>query len=496
MILRPSKIFVSFHQLRHYVQSKISELVVTKQQQPSHTVTQLTNFATTQQSIVFFSDMQRSLVQKAYHFQPSKRNPINEKLLLKVIQQHFPIVKVFSQPTLYGRSSIWSKTHPTQQLRTMMSSSGGGGNTLMTWGFPRTAMVGVGRSNGFGATRQFSTTKSPTCVNFFQNTTPQQPNIFAHISFRIFSPAGTKMNQPTGVEEKPKFVPFYSLEPEMSSDDESICSGDRFHGRMFTHKANNGMFELINKKTESEQLYVRREATNVRRNKTKRSSKKLDHIIRHDDISSLSKCEEVGISHKNKRRLSYGNTASQHGRIKHPPSSDQRHQTKRKIANETKKNESAANVYLLIRLDSTPFLSTWSTQSLNSGFIDSVEVIAQNYQVHIQQVLNLLERLRFSGNKFRIVSRHSELRIYFPTSSLVRSEAGAIEFLKQLQIDEEEDTFDIIVEKQDEDYFNYEPHHSEHATVGPEYFKDLQMFLDRTDYLIQTSSSAFSGSSR
>lgn len=466
MILRPSKIFVSLHQLRHYFATKISELVVTSHQQPSTTVTRLTNYSTTQQSILFFSDIQRSLIQKAYYFQqPAKRNPLNEKLLLKVIQQHFPIVKVFSNPTLHGRNMM--RSFPNQQLRTMMSSSGGGGGgaTFMTWGLPRSAMVGVGRSNGFAATRQFSTTKSPTCVTFFQNTAPQQPNVFAHISSRIFSPAGTKMTQPPTVEEKPKFVPFYSLEKDLStSDEDSICSGDYGYNRIFQHKTSKGMGELVNtQQFETEkQLYVGRETANNCRNK--RTIKKLDSIIRHDDIS-LHGGKKVIVS--NKRKL-HSSAATRHGRIKHPPDLQ----------------EAKANAFILIDLDSTPFLSSWSTQSLDSNFIDSVEIIAHSYQLHIHHVLNLLDRLRYSGEKFRVVSRNSELRIYFPCCTMIRSKSEAVEFLKRLNVDQDEEHYSIVVEKCDEtDSF---------PEIDADYFKDLQMFLDRADYLIEKSSSTFS----
>lgn len=515
MILRPSKIFVSFHQLRHYFQQKISELVVSSHPQPSHTVTQLANFSTTQQSILFFSDINRTLIQKAYFLQqPVKRNPINEKLLLQVIQRHFPIVKVFSQPTLHGR--VWaSSTHPTQQLRTMMSSSGGngGGTAFMTWGFPRTAMVGVGRTNnGFAATRQFSTNKAPTCVNLFQNSAPQQPNVFTHVSSRIFTPAGTKMNQqPTASDERPNYVPFYSLEKDLSSDEESVCSnssssGD-FHNynRIFQQKSNKGMGDLVDNNYEPSEKhhYVRRESATTgnsgRNNKRPSSMKRLDSIIHHDDISSL---HTTGGNVSNKRKLQH--TSSRHGgRTKHPPPlmspPDHLHHvkrkedtTKRKITHSGVPATAATSVYLLVTLDTTPFLSTWSTQSLDSSFIDSVETIANNYQLHIDHVLNLLDRLRYSGKKFRVVVRSSELRIYFPSANSIQSKFEAIEFLKRINVDQDENYYTIIVEDQS-DYFSLD-HHATATTapvVGPDYFKDLQMFLDRTDYLIETSSSAF-----
>lgn len=493
MILRPSKIFVSLHQLRYYFQSKISELVVTSHPQPSSTVTQFASFSTTQQKIFFFSEIQRSLLQKAlYNQRTTQKQPFNEKLLLKVIQQHFPLVKVFSQPTLHGRNMMLAKAHSTQQLRTMMSSSGGtgGGNTLLTWGLPRTAMVGVGRNNGFGATRQFSTTKSPTCVNFFQSSTPQQSNVFAHISSRIFSPAGAKINQPSSNEqEKPKSVPFYSREHDVSSGEESICSGDYRNSRMPSRSIQKETGELfIKQQPEPLQCaHIRAESDDVCHCRSRRANKKMDHIIRHDEISTLHS-EVVAISQKNKRKLRSAHITSRHSRVKHPPQRD--HIKKKPSAKDEVNSTSSNNAYILINLDSAPFLSTWSTQRLNTDFIDTIETLAQTYQAHIQRILNLLERLRFSGKKFRIVSRRSELRIYFPASLHIHSEEEANVFLKGLQVDREEEYFEIVVQR-DEEYFSND-HNTHQDAIGPDYFKDLQMFLDRTDYLIQTSDSTFS----
>ncbi|CAO0795829.1 unnamed protein product [Mucor circinelloides] len=560
-MLRPSKIFVPFHQLRHYIEARISELMVIKQppqinHQPAFKrfITTTTQQQQQQQSIAFFSDLQRSLVQKAYLQQAPpliKRNAANQKLLLKVIQHHFPVVKVFSAPSLHGR--MWATAasgNGQQQFRTMMSSTSTSGGTctassFMTWGFPRTtaATVGFGRSPAFA--RQFSTTKSPSCVTLFQNTTNTtsgQSNVFAHISSRIFSPAGTKMNQPDLNEKQPKHASFHPASSVSSydSDEESSCSSSK--NRIFAFSTK-GMGELVDQTENDDQEcsananLVRRESISSCRSKSSKQklAKKntstttinhedLESIIRHDDLSSLYTTDN-SMSSKSSTLSKRSNSRphhSKHHRLKHPP--DQQHHVRRqddhplttvKNGGVTKKklpslsaSISSTNTYLLITLDTLQFLDKrkeWSTQSLNTSFIDSIELMAYDYQVHINYVLKLLDSLQKQG-KFRVVARKSELRIYFPVPP--KSKQEAIEFLRSFNIvDSMLNYFTIVVEDRqfmlspsdyNDDYFSFVPssaataHDANHsstadATIGPDYFKDLQMFLDRTDYLIETS---------
>jgi hypothetical protein len=513
-MLRPSKIFVSFHQLRHYVQTKISELVVSHQPQPA---TQLKNFSTTQQTIVFFSDIQRTFVQKS-HFQPSTVKPslANEKFLLKVIQRHFPVTKAFSAPTLHGR--VWATTGQ-QQFRTMMSttSSSGGGPVsagFLTWGLPRTASVGVGRSPAFA--RQFSTTKSPSCVTLFQNTTNTgQSNVFAHISSRIFSPAGTKINQPDRNEKQqqsPKHVcPTSFVVKEDDCETNNHC---------YTHSfasSNKSMGELVNQSTisldneEEAPLFIQSASiSNCNQSKPatvhQMNKEKLDSIIRHDDLSSQYTSSD-GASVANKRTLSKRRFQSKHGRLKQ--STDQHHVRRTDdhqvssvknggIKKKSPSNSSittASTIYLLITLDTLQFLNekkSWSTQSLSTSFIDSIELMAYEYQIHINYVLKLLDCLQRHG-KFRVVARKSELRIYFPVPP--KSKQEAIDFLRAFNIMEKQNCFSIVVEDHQfllspDDLWTQDSSADDISTasIGPDYFKDLQMFLDHTDHLIETSS--------
>lgn len=564
-MLRPSKIFVPFHQLRHYIEARISELMVIKQpplmnhQQPilKKIIAKTTQ---QQQSIAFFSDIQRSLVQKAYLKQSPpliKRNLANQKLLLKVIQQHFPVVKVFSAPSLHGR--MWAATgNGQQQFRTMMSgtSTSGGTSTatsFMTWGFPRTtaATVGFGRSPAFA--RQFSTTKSPSCVTLFQNTTTNttsgQSNVFAHISSRIFSPAGTKMNQPDLNEKQTKNASFYPTSvASCDSDDDSSFSSNEGRIFAFQTKGTKGMGELVDQNdndnqeclvnaNQSRHLVRRESVSSSNKSSMQKRSKKhsttinheiLESIVHHDDLSSLyttdsTSSKSTSLSKRNSSRPHH----SKHHRLKHPP--DQQHHVRRqddhqlttvKNGGVTKKKSpslsasiSSTNTYLLITLDTLQFLNNkkeWSTQNLSTSFIDSIELMAYDYQVHINYVLKLLDSLQKHG-KFRVVARKSELRIYFPVPP--KSKQEAVEFLRSFNIvDSMLSYFTIVVEDRqfmlspndynnntasNTDYFSLEPSPATATTntadsnatddIGPDYFKDLQMFLDRTDYLIETS---------
>ncbi|CEP19554.1 hypothetical protein [Parasitella parasitica] len=556
-MLRPSKIFVPFHQLRHYIEARISEMLAVQQQPVINQQPLLKKLIATtaheqqQQSIAFFFDIQRSLVQKANLQQPpplAKRNIANQKQLLKVIQQHFPVVKVFSAPSLHGR--MWTASgNGQQQLRTMMSgaSASGGASTvssLMTWGFPRTtaATVGFGRNPAFA--RQFSTGKSPSCVTLFQNTTGNttsgQSNVFAHVSSRIFSPAGTKMNQPDLNEKQSKHPSFHSAYASCACDENPASPSHDSRFSALQTKGTKGMGELVNQDDSSDQEclcnasksrhLVRREFVSTCKNSKQKRSKKssaavinrdiLESIVRHDDLSSLyapdSSSSKCLYKHTSSR------PHSKHYRSKHPPDQHQHVRgqddhplttvkdggvTKKKCPPSLSTSISSTSTYLLITLDTLQFLDKrkeWSTQSLSASFIDSIELMAYDYQVHISYVLKLLDTLQKHG-RFRVVARKSELRIYFPVPPKSRQEA--IEFLRSFNIvDPMLDYFAIVVEDcqfmlspsdYNDDCFaptslatvnDIAAHsNSTNASIGPDYFKDLQMFLDHTDYLIETS---------
>ncbi|KAI8991476.1 hypothetical protein BDF20DRAFT_909251 [Mycotypha africana] len=173
----------------------------------------------------------------------------------------------------------------------------------------------------------------------------------------------------------------------------------------------------------------------------------------------------------------------------------------------------------------------WHTQRLIPSFIDSIESMAYRYQVHVSYVLQLLDKLSqlasFSSfdntngrvregeyyHQFRIIRQNGgkELRIYFPTEPLkdqqqsFSSKKDVIDYLcsvnainmvtyeklKYFTVVAEECQFMKRFEEQPRDlnhcFSTKAPALESDTLVGPEYFKQLQMFLDHTDYLIEAS---------
>jgi hypothetical protein len=307
-------------------------------------------------------------------------------------------------------------------------------------------------------------------------------------------------------------------------------------GELVDQNDNNDQECLMNANQSRHLVHRESVSSSTKSSKQKRSKKHsttinheiLESIVRHDDLSSLyttdsTSSKSTSLSKRNSIRPHH----SKHHRLKHPP--DQQHHVRRqddhqlttvKNGGVTKKKTlslsasiSSTNTYLLITLDTLQFLDNkkeWSTQNLSTSFIDSIELMVYDYQVHINYVLKLLDSLQKHG-KFRVVARKSELRIYFPVPP--KSKQEAVEILRSFNIvDSMLSYFTIVVEDRqfmlspndynnntasNTDYFSFEPLSATatadtedfNATddIGPDYFKDLQMFLDRTDYLIETS---------
>ncbi|KAI8380199.1 hypothetical protein BD560DRAFT_387441 [Blakeslea trispora] len=512
-MLRPSKIFSSLHQLRHYFQTKVAELVVTPQQ-----ANNIRHAVATQQITL---SVQHAFLKKSFQPTHAHQHVVDQKVLMKVIKQHMPIVKVFSSPTLHQHT--W-QTCRQQQFRTMMSVSGSSNSSgILSWGLPRTATIGVGRSPTFA--RQFSTTKSPSCVTLFQNNASAnsgQSNVFAHISSRIFSPAGGKMNQ-NDLGDKQSFTsatvspinsglkckhhteqqPQYHFGAQKSDSSMSDLLGlqssleDASHDNVSSDNYQSAC-------TEANSAIATEKLSQQKRTLKTANRKKLDSIIQHDDVSSLHSHNSFNhrVSPKKRHHL-------KHNRLKQFSSGQ--HYAKRPINeslssvstnNTTIMNKSitASTIYLLITLDTLQLFkdkkNNWTTENLNTSFIDSIETMAYEYQIHINYVLKLLDNLQRHG-KFRIVARQSELRVYFPVPP--KSKQDALDFLYLYNIIDsnykQQDYFSIVSEdreiiKDDVDYFSYDPSGD---AIGPDYFRDLQAFLDHTDYLIATSPAFSSG---
>lgn len=386
-MLRPSKIFVSVHQLRHYFNTRISELV---SHQPTQLAIQLKHGATTtQQMMAFFSGLQKTVI-------PSKA-PIqtipNEKYLIQKIHQHFPVTKSFSSPTLHQR--VWV----TANLRPRM-------------GFCRpTTALGLN-----SAVRQYTTT--PFVPVFQHNAAAPTNSVFSHISSRIFTPVATKLNnQPENSCQKTPLVTRKEVPKETKPLGAKVFKPEPVLTSMSVNE-----------------------------------DSKLDSIVRSDDLH-----EEHAPSQLNSKK-----TVS----------------------------PTARSVYLLIPMDATQFWKTraaknrWSTERLCSSFVDSIEQMAYEYQVHIDSVLKLLDRLERYG-KFRTVTGEHELRIYFPPS--VQSKEEAMLVLETFYITTgKTPCFSIEVEDCQFDE-EEEEEESVDSSIGSDYFRDLHLFLDHTDYLIEAN---------
>ncbi|KAI8340376.1 hypothetical protein EDC96DRAFT_449950 [Choanephora cucurbitarum] len=493
-MLRPSKIFSSLHQLRHYFQTKVAELAVVPQQ-----ANNIRHAATTQQIAL---SLQSTFLRRAYQSAPTQQPIVDQKVLMKVIKQHFPIVKVFSSPTLHQRT--WQACRQPQ-FRTMMSASGSGnGSGILSWGLPRTATIGVGRSPTFA--RQFSTTKSPSCVTLFQNnasTNSGQSNVFAHISSRIFSPAGGKMSQ-NEMGEKQSPTPATATPAHLSHQ-----SNQQSQPLFGAQKADNGMSDLLglhNGHDDAVSLNSCESACTTCTESDNFVGSDLDSIIHHDDISSLHSRNSSSCRVPSKRRHQLKHSRSKQfssGQHYARKQADEYSSIKSDTGTRdttTSNSITASTIYLLITLDTLQLSknkrSGWTTESLSTSFIDSIETMAYEYQIHINYVLKLLDNLQRHG-KFRIVARQSELRVYFPVPP--KSKQDALDFLYLYNIidsnHKQQNYFTIVVEdreiiKDNVDYFSYNPSGD---AIGPDYFEDLQAFLDHTDYLI-AESPAFSSS--
>ncbi|EIE76240.1 hypothetical protein G6F46_005149 [Rhizopus delemar] len=464
-MLRPSKLFVSFHQLRHYFQTKISELAhpVNNQQiiNYKHSITQQPNIQQFFANIFHRSTSCSNAI-------PNKQYVHQQVKLLKVLQHHFPVVKVFSTTPAYHATyrrpvlGIWSANQ--QQFRTMMSGTSGPANGL-AWGFPRTTTVG----RGPGFARQFSTTKSP-CVTIFQNT--NQPSNMAHVS-RIFSPAGTKINNtPSSSDEvKPTTVKSSSFNQPKEEDE----SEPNYH-RMFSPK-NGGMRELVSLENDTNQHYVyhldakRHHHSESDETVTKKDNdvqKKLKCIVQHDELSSLrhhvTSPSVEGEESVRKRSNPVRKKPDKRARRLLQSDSD--------LMSTLNKNTNDSSIHLRITLDMLQFFDCPSGV-IDTSFIHSFEFLHHAYQIHMHYVLNLLQRL---DKTFKVVIEQGELFIYFP-SPAPKSKRDAVRLLETMGIFPEED---YLIQQNKVD-----------CAVGPNYFKDIQLFIDHIDTLID-SGPAFS----
>ncbi|KAI9266819.1 hypothetical protein BDA99DRAFT_506761 [Phascolomyces articulosus] len=525
MLLRPAKIFTPLHQLRHFLESKVSELV---QQQTTvssalqNAKTRFYHVSSTQQ-VVYAKAHYHSKAPTLFHVAEQE-----QQRLLKALQQQFPIVKVFSSPTIARPPHAYQfsfASATSQQYRTIMSSTtaSSSGNVLAGGQadgfyaaangfynsgcgfFPRT-VVGYARTPF--AARQFSTVKSP-CVTLFQQTTNNTATNtgFSHISSRFFSPAGSKMSSPfpNGNESHARPSALSTSSNDDENKDPSQSKADMFSRQ----RQCKGMSDLIQE--EEGQVYpnkrhqaglVRRGSVaggmgygenNRRRNhqRTRNSSGKTTvrfEYIRQDDLS----CKYTPKHSKSDTTLTSSSGRHHHhwhsSRVKAPPD--------KKEEKEKGPPKPLTVVYLSFQLDGAPLWHSSdlsSSQVLDFSLIQSVDSIARLYQMYLTQVVRLLNELQRHG-KFRAVLNGNELCVMFPSSEHWPEDDRipfAQQWLNQVGIDPESPN--IVLKEmllpeihQQHPLQGFNKDFEDEEILGPEYFKGIQSFLDHVDDLIET----------
>ncbi|KAI8146136.1 hypothetical protein BJV82DRAFT_600642 [Fennellomyces sp. T-0311] len=476
MLLRPAKIFSPLHQLRHYLEAKVAELV---QQQPS-----VTSALQNAKSQFYTVSHQHAIVKPHFHPKAPTLYHVAEReqqRLLKALQQQFPIVKVFSAPTIAKPYAYQFSFVNPQQCRTIVSSSSSSSSNMMAGHadgfyaaangfynsggfFPRT-VVGYARTPF--AARQFSTAKSP-CVTLFQQTTSTTNTGFSHISSRFFSPAGSKMSSPfpTGNESQARPSPMSS-----ATNNDEKDQGNAGAKPMFSRQQENkGMSELI----QEEQVYpskrhqlglVRRGSVSRRvSRKTKANTTPAPRFeyIRHDDLSCKYTPHRKGATVRHHWHSS---------RVKAPPDKK--------------------CVYLSFQLDGSALWNELPSKSqvLDRSLISTLNSVAELYQIYLTQVVMILTELQRHGKKFRAKLYGNELRIIFPSSEHWPEEdrqALAREWLVQVGIDPDSPYIVLKEMPLPEEQMRHLDAPVEDEALGPDYFKGIQAFLDHVDDLIET----------
>ncbi|KAG0173970.1 hypothetical protein DFQ28_002986 [Apophysomyces sp. BC1034] len=449
-MLRPAKLFTPFHQFRHYLQTKVTELV-----EPT-----LKAFPSSQQPIV--SRLQQALIQpKAPILQVIAEQ--QQKRLLGVIQRQFPVFKVFSFPTIAVPQYNLSFAKASQHRTLYASGHFVEFHRMVVHGHPRAPF----------ASRQFSTSR---VVNF----SPQGgQSIFAHISSRFFAPVGSKMN--------------HNGSSELSSSD---------NGRLVSH-------QQVHNDGDNKFLYQRKQVIPLRSKHTTEPACNMPIAnCLTETLAGLSSPAE-----HDELALTYSMKLAQCGYIQNDGMSDEyivgRHldnynptQLAGQVENGKENIEyRQRRIYLSIALNS---VAHWKTPPLSNGVLDgtllrSVIDVAEFYRIHFNQVISLLQCIRRCGELLSVIVE-GELRVFFP--STVHSTEEALRWLRDLGVNTDNPCFTLRKEQGDDidvpldQIEDNEPDMSGFPALssdllGPEYFKDIQLFLDHVDELIDNSA-AFS----
>ncbi|KAG2178040.1 hypothetical protein INT43_003293 [Umbelopsis isabellina] len=399
--MRPFTLFASFNQLRHFLRTKVTELV---QPPPKITTLPPSPFVVVDNvraSIIRLQQQQKH--QQALFHLTAEQEKVQ---LLSFLQRQFPVVKVFAARPNVRPVGMFPVPRGRQfQFRTIVSS---GTSTISQTGnnagagFSRTAVVGYSRTP---FARNFSTGK-PQSIFQATNTAggSGQTSVLSQVPSRTFS-VTSKMNQSNNSS------PEHSPVPSSNLSDNEDSAKDNSSGRYTNILAKNdsrGIFEVVDQYDETDgdgpglvrrvSIASRRSsvASSPRQGRHNKSDKAQYEFMRSDDLSEI-----------------HGGSQLSKWPMRTPRKPPERHRIEKRYAPRICMSFMLDGAALW---DSDILSSPSSSQSsgyLDISFIRSVESAADLYQNHLSNVIVILRRLSCHG-RFKVTVAGSEVRIMFP----------------------------------------------------------------------------------
>lgn len=165
----------------------------------------------------------------------------------------------------------------------------------------------------------------------------------------------------------------------------------------------------------------------------------------------------------------------------------------------------AVRVTLTMVLDGRAILQCLSTGGGGGGTLDdddelvqTIQRMARQYQEHMQRITVVLTHLRRHDRALRVQIMHKTTlhltlpdSLFFPHSP---SKARACVWLQDLGIQPDTPGFELNEETYTSTCSKQASNPASSAIIGPGYFKDIQLFLDQVDHLIERNM-AFSNAS-
>jgi hypothetical protein len=449
--MRPFTILASFNQLRHFLRTKVTELVQPPPKLSTITPSPFVVVNNVRASILRLQHQQKQH-QILFHLTAEQERV----QLLNFLQKQFPVVKVMAARSAVRPTVMFPVPRGGQQFqfRTIVSSGTSAisqtGNNAGA-GFSRTAVVGYSRTP---FARNFSTGKPQS---IFQATNAasggSQTSVLSQVPSRTFT-ATCKMNQ-----NSPSNPSSPVLSSNLSDKEENASDANtNYYNGMFGKSR--GIFEAVDPSDEADggeyaAGLVRRTSVASRRSgmttpsSPDQGKSNLQYeFMRSDDLSEIH----------------LGGSKRQGRTPKKPP---EKHPI-------LLGDEDAPRICISFILDGaalwdSDLISATSSSGSNSGYLDtlfirSVESAAELYQTHLNNVITILNRLSRHGH-FKVSVVGSEVRVLFPDSVFksfkpsgvdepLRRKQYARRWLRTIGIDPDSPHFII------ENYYDNSPHHS------------------------------------